>query len=43
MKNTGDFLVLRYSLVEEAQKTLEVAELPSPKGAAVSVALIGDR
>lgn len=43
MKNTGDFLVLRYSLVEEAQKTLEVAELPSPKGAAVSVALIEDR
>lgn len=43
MKNTGEFLVLRYSLVEEAQGSLEVAELPVPKGAAVSIALIGDR
>lgn len=43
MNNTGDFLVLRYSLVEEAQRSLEVAELPIPKGAAVAIALIGDR
>lgn len=43
MKNTGEFLVLRYSLVEEAQNSLAISELPTPKGAAVSVALLGDR
>lgn len=43
MKNIGEFLVLRYSLVEEAQRSLEVAELPTPKGAAVTIALSGDR
>lgn len=43
MKDIGEFLVLRYSLVEEAQRSLEVAALPAPKGAAISIALIGDR
>lgn len=43
MKNTGEFLVLRYSLVEEAQHSLEVSELPAPKGAAISIALNVDR
>ncbi|MCQ8181784.1 hypothetical protein NP603_11750 [Methylomonas sp. SURF-1] len=43
MKNTGNFLVLRYSLVEDAQTSLDVSPLPSTKGAAVLVALHGDR
>lgn len=43
MKNTGEFLVLRYSLVEESQKSMVATPLPVLKGAAVTVALIGDR
>lgn len=43
MKNTGEFIVLRYSLVEEAQQSLMVQRLPDPKGAAITVALLGDR
>lgn len=43
MKDIGDFLVLRYSLVEESQQVLEVSPLPIPKGSAVSIAIYGDR
>jgi hypothetical protein len=43
MKNVGEFLVLRYSLIEEAQKSIFVSPLPTPKGAAVRAALIDDR
>ncbi|MEW5838647.1 MAG: hypothetical protein AB1717_07435 [Pseudomonadota bacterium] len=44
MKDTGEFIVLRYSLIEEAQiSSLAVSALPTPKGAAISIALVGDR
>ncbi len=43
MKNTGEFLVLRYSLVEESQESIISSPLPTPKGAAVTISLIGDR
>lgn len=43
MKNTGEFLVLRYSLVEESQGSIVSSPLPIPKGSAVTVSLIGDR
>ncbi|WP_237062472.1 hypothetical protein [Microbulbifer zhoushanensis] len=43
MKHTGEFLVLRYSLVQEAQESIDSSPLPEPKGVAVRVALIGDR
>lgn len=43
MKNSGEFLVLRYSLVEDAQASLDVSPLPTPKGAAVLAALVDDR
>ena len=43
MKNTSEFLVLRYSLVEEVQQSLYAEPLPEPKGASVLVALMGDR
>lgn len=43
MDERSNFLVLRYSLIEEQQRALGVRSLPSPKGRAVEVALIGDR
>ena len=42
MKGIGEFLVLRYSLVEEAQKSIHVEKLPTPKGASAKAALAGD-
>jgi len=42
MKNRGEFIVFRYSLVEEAQQALIVEPLPDPKGEAVTFALLGD-
>lgn len=43
MKNTGEFLVLRYSLVKESQESIISSPLPTPKGKAVTVSLMGDR
>lgn len=42
MTKRADFIVLRYSLVEEAQQALIVDPLPDPKGSAIAVALFGD-
>jgi len=42
MKNAGEFLILRYSLVEENQTALETTPLPIPKGAAVKAAISND-
>lgn len=43
MFNKGEFLVLRYSLIKEAQESIDVSPLPSPKGKSILVALDGDR
>lgn len=43
MKSKGEFLVLRYSLVEESQKTIVSSPLPTPKGKAVVISLTGDQ
>ncbi|TWI68535.1 hypothetical protein LZ24_02507 [Desulfobotulus alkaliphilus] len=43
MKNTGNFFVLRYSLVEESQGSTVCVPVPTPKGTAVIVSLLGDR
>lgn len=40
---TKEFLVLRYSLVEERQKVFDVLRLPTPKGVAVAAGLEEDR
>lgn len=38
-----EFLVLRFSLVEESQNTLDMEAIPSPKGAGILLAIIKDR
>lgn len=43
MKITGEFLVLRYSLIEEAQRSLTAETMPDPKGEAILIALQADR
>lgn len=43
MDDKKDFLVLRYSLVEEPQHSITVEPLPNVKGRAALVALQGDR
>jgi len=43
MERFRDFLVLRYSLVEEKQSTIDASPLPTPKGESVLVALQSDR
>lgn len=43
MAGKGEFLILRYSLVEEAQKSIIAEPLPTLKGGAIAVALLGDR
>ena len=43
MPEQKEFLVLRYSLVEEAQTTIEPETLPTPKGMAVLAAIQRDR
>ena len=43
MKENQEFLVLRYSLVEELQRTLLAKDIPTPKGAAVLVSIMHDR
>lgn len=43
MDETKEFLVLRYSLIEEKQDSAVVEQLPSPKGRAVLVAISQDR
>jgi len=43
MSEKKDFLILRYSLVEEPQYAIGAEKLPVPKGAAVLVSLLGDR
>ena len=43
MDDATEFLVLRYSLIEEAQASVDTHPLPEPKGRAVEVALGGDR
>jgi hypothetical protein len=43
MEENREFLVLRFSLVEEPQGTIAVDAIPSPKGAAVLAAINRDR
>lgn len=43
MENTKEFLVLRYSLVEEKQRAALTEPIPSPKGKAILAALVKDR
>jgi hypothetical protein len=43
MEEKKEFLVLRYSLVEEPQHAIGVEAIPSPKGAAVLVGIAQDR
>lgn len=43
MDDATGFLVLRYSLIEEAQASIDPHPLPEPKGRAVEIALRGDR
>lgn len=43
MEENSEFLVLRFSLVEEPQYAIAAQMLPSPKGAAVLVAIERDR
>ena len=43
MEEYNDFLVLRFSLVEEAKRTSKPAPLPNPKARMVSITLEGDR
>ncbi|MEE4302196.1 MAG: hypothetical protein V2J24_22340 [Pseudomonadales bacterium] len=43
MDDVTEFLVLRYSLIEEAQASVDTHPLPEPKGKAVEIALRGDR
>ncbi len=42
MEEYGEFLVLRYSLIEESQRIFKIEPLPTPKGEAVKIALEGD-
>jgi hypothetical protein len=43
MEENREFLVLRYSLVEEPQRAIATQPIPSPKGAAVLAAIERDR
>lgn len=43
MENSRPFLILRYSLIQEAQGALQIKSLPDPKGRAILVSLVGDR
>ncbi|MBJ7312597.1 hypothetical protein ACFOLJ_01060 [Rugamonas sp. CCM 8940] len=43
LEEKKEFLVLRYSLVEEPQYAIDVKPIPSPKGAAILVSIEKDR
>lgn len=43
MEEDKEFLILRYSLVEEQQRSLIAKQLPEPKGAAILCAIDNDR
>jgi hypothetical protein len=43
MDDTKGFLVLPYSLIDEAHASVDTHPLPDPKGRAVNIAFLGDR
>ncbi|MFC1866552.1 hypothetical protein ACFL0H_00200 [Thermodesulfobacteriota bacterium] len=43
MEESKEFLIFRYSLIEELQRSLITAQLPDPKGAAIVCAIDKDR